>query len=307
MTAQPRAGFFRNLAYRKLAYVGTAAAIVVTGALTVAPAAQAATATEVGAANATLSLLNQERAANRLPAMGMSSALISSAHRHNLAMARANTLSHQLPGEPVFSTRISQAGVAWHAAAENVGYTTNRTAAGSESLETAMYNEVAPDNGHRLNILSTATRYVGIDVYLDSATGKLWLTEDFADVAGPAAAPAAAQISQAQLAKHNPFGGLSPSTAAMPNHKLRVVGWAIDPENKRQPLAVSVWSDGHLVGRAIVPVGRPDIEKAYRAGPNQGFNFVMAVPAGKHTIKVYATNIGLGTASTLMGTRTWVW
>jgi uncharacterized protein YkwD len=43
-----------------------------------------------------------------------------------------------------------------------------------------MYNEVAPNNGHRLNILSTRFKDVGIDVVIDTTHGKLWLTEDFA-------------------------------------------------------------------------------------------------------------------------------
>src|SRR6185437_10348747 len=146
------------------------AGVVVAGAVAARPAG-AATATEISIANSVLSSLNSERAANRLPALGMSAALISSAHRHNLWMASTNTMSHQLPGEPDFGTRIRQAGVPWHAAAENIGWTTNRTVSGANGLETTMYNEQPPNDGHRLNILSTAVHYVGIDIYLDAGTG----------------------------------------------------------------------------------------------------------------------------------------
>ncbi|HET6209366.1 MAG TPA: CAP domain-containing protein, partial [Jatrophihabitans sp.] len=139
-------------------------AVLASAALTsFAGAAQAATPTESTAALNVYHMLNAERAANHLPALGWSTALVSSARRHDLTMASANVLSHQLPGEPVFSTRISQAGVTWHAAAENIGWTTDRSSAGAMGLESAMYGERPPDDGHRLNILSTAVRYVGID------------------------------------------------------------------------------------------------------------------------------------------------
>jgi uncharacterized protein YkwD len=42
-----------------------------------------------------------------------------------------------------------------------------------------MYNEKAPNNGHRLNILSSKFRQVGVDVYLDRTHHKVWLTTDF--------------------------------------------------------------------------------------------------------------------------------
>ena len=41
-----------------------------------------------------------------------------------------------------------------------------------------MYNETPPDDGHRLNILSSSFHNVGVDVYTDS-TGKMWITCDF--------------------------------------------------------------------------------------------------------------------------------
>ncbi|HEX2901980.1 MAG TPA: CAP domain-containing protein [Jatrophihabitans sp.] len=302
MTANRAAGLSR-----KLAAVSLSALVAVTGSLLLARSAQAATSAEASAASATLALLNNERAANHLPLLAASTALVSSARRHNLAMAAANTLSHQLPGEPVFSTRISQAGVVWHSVAENIGYTTDRSAAGSQSLETSMYNEVAPNNGHRLNILSSSVRYVGVDVLIDARTGKLWLTEDFADAPGPLT-PAAAPVSQAQLAHHNPFGGMSVTASReLTGHRFHIVGWAIDPDNKFQPLYISVWSDGHFVARVAAPSSRGDIAAAFRAGWFQGFDFAVPVPTGRHTIQVFATNIGLGTSATLMGTRTWIW
>ncbi len=265
--------------------------------------ARAATTAEAGAASATLRLLNAERAANHLPALKTSSALLSSARRHNLAMAKANALSHQLPGEPAFTTRISQAGVSWHSVAENIGVTTNRSSAGAQALETAMYNEKAPNNGHRLNILSSSVRYVGIDAYIDARTGKLWLTEDFADAAGPqsAAAPAAT-VAATAVAAHNPIGALD-SISVLPGHKVRMVGWALDPDNKSIPLLVAVYYDGKYAGRYRAPVARSDVAKAYRAGLYEGYSIVLTLPAGRHTISTYAINIGIGNAAPKLGSR----
>jgi uncharacterized protein YkwD len=124
-----------------------------------------------------LSALNSERRAHGLAALTMNSDLLSSAHRHNLAMAVANTMSHQLPGEAVFSTRIANAGYRWNACAENIGWNSDMSTGGALDLEYAMYAE-GPGGGHYQNIVGQY-QDVGVDVWLDAVHHKLWLTEDF--------------------------------------------------------------------------------------------------------------------------------
>jgi uncharacterized protein YkwD len=126
-----------------------------------------------------LGLLNQERRAHGQLPIKMSWRLRISAHRHNLRMAAANTMSHQLPGEAFFATRISQTGYRWRAAGENIGWNSDISSRGLLALERAMYNEVPPNDGHRVNILSHTFRQVGIDVYYDARHHKLWFTQDF--------------------------------------------------------------------------------------------------------------------------------
>ena len=105
--------------------------------------------------------------------------LVQSAHQHNLAMSAANQLSHQLPGEADFGTRERNAGVNWTAAAENIGYSSGGNAqTEAVNLNASMFAEQPPNDGHRVNILSSNTN-IGIDVYTD-AKGTVWLTEDFA-------------------------------------------------------------------------------------------------------------------------------
>ena len=123
--------------------------------------------------------MNNERARNGVPLLRSNSYLKLSAHRHNLWMARYNTLSHQLPGELYFSARITKAGYDWWMCGENAAYNTDWTLRGAYYLERLMYNEVAPYDGHRLNILNRHYRDVGIDIYMDAAHHKMWLTQDF--------------------------------------------------------------------------------------------------------------------------------
>jgi uncharacterized protein YkwD len=130
-------------------------------------------------ANAVLEELNAERADHGLRALKMNSKLVAAAHTHNLAMAKANTLSHQLKGEAALGSRVSAAGYSWSSVGENVAYNTDRSQAGVLALQKAMYHEKPPDDGHRDNILSSKFVDVGIDVINDSAHGKVWLVTDF--------------------------------------------------------------------------------------------------------------------------------
>ncbi len=130
-------------------------------------------------ANAVLAELNSERASHGLRALKMNSKLVSAAHAHNLAMAKANTLSHQLSGEAALGSRVSAAGYRWSAVAENVAYNGSRSQAGVLAVQKAMYNEKPPNDGHRQNILNKTYVDVGIDVISDSVHGKVWLVTDF--------------------------------------------------------------------------------------------------------------------------------
>ena len=130
-------------------------------------------------AGAVLFELNSERAKHGLKALKMNSELVSAAHKHNLAMAKANTLSHQLNGEAALGSRVSAAGYRWSAVGENVAYNGRRSEDGVLAVQKAMYNEKPPNDGHRENILSKTYVDVGIDVISDSVHDKVWLVTDF--------------------------------------------------------------------------------------------------------------------------------
>ena len=71
----------------------------------------------------------------------LNSKLVSAAHTHNLAMAKANKLSHQLSGEAALGSRVSAAGYHWSAVGET-SPTTPASQSGVLAVK-AMYNESA--------------------------------------------------------------------------------------------------------------------------------------------------------------------
>jgi uncharacterized protein YkwD len=133
-----------------------------------------------------LALINQARSAAGLPPLTVTADLVASSSAHNMTMADGCGLSHQCPGEPPIGARETAAGVSWTAAGENIGEggpvpdTTAAVAQMAVGLTQDMLNERPPDDGHRLNILSTAYTHIGIAVYRDPA-GTVWLTQDFSN------------------------------------------------------------------------------------------------------------------------------
>jgi uncharacterized protein YkwD len=150
------------------------------------PSATAAPTSQQLAADQVLALINQARAQAGLPAYAFLAGLDSTAAAHNARMADGCGLSHQCPGEPPLGTRETDAGVTWTAAGENIGEggpvsdTPAATAQMAVSLTQDMLNEKPPDDGHRLNILSAAFKFIGIAVTIDGS-GTVWMTQDFAN------------------------------------------------------------------------------------------------------------------------------
>src|ERR1700749_3370824 len=101
-------------------------------------------------------------------------------------MAGGGGLSHQCPGEPGIGDRETAAGVHWTAAGENIGEggpvagTGTAIAQMAVGLTQSMLDEQPPNDGHRMNILSSTFTHIGIAVYRDSS-GTVWLTQDFSN------------------------------------------------------------------------------------------------------------------------------
>lgn len=125
-------------------------------------------------------LINHDRVSMGLPAYSWSSALAGGAHLHNLRMMAYGQLSHQCPGEPGLGTRVTNDGIAWRAAGENIGWSNYPDPQqGVLMNHQSMMAEKPPDDGHRQNILSISFNLIGVDVLVD-AHHNVWLSEDFA-------------------------------------------------------------------------------------------------------------------------------
>ncbi|GIF21709.1 hypothetical protein Ate02nite_44390 [Paractinoplanes tereljensis] len=98
-------------------------------------------------------------------------------------MAGGCGLSHQCSGEAGLGDRFTAAGVSWSSAGENIGQgnASNTEASiitAANGLTDLMLAEVAPNDGHRKNLLNTGFKRIGLAVTRD-ANGKVWFTQDF--------------------------------------------------------------------------------------------------------------------------------
>ena len=96
-------------------------------------------------------------------------------------------------------------------------------------------------------------------------------------------------------------------------NRVRVKGWAFDPDGRTRPVRVEAWIDGRRgkVGARKVALGyatlaRRDVARAHRgAGSRHGFNTVIrGVAPGKHAVRVYALNRFRGGETKYLGGKT---
>ena len=166
--------------------VALTVAVALLAAVLVAPApvAQAetvpSTSTATSWALSVYNLINKERAAHGLAPYKNYPALITVAKNHNTYMARNNMLTHQCPGELSLGARFTAAGYTpWKAIGENIGMSTAWSLSAALGVHTKMYNEIAPNDPHRRNILNTTFGSVGVHILIDVGHHRLWMTEDF--------------------------------------------------------------------------------------------------------------------------------
>jgi uncharacterized protein YkwD len=113
---------------------------------------------------------NNRRQRIGCPALRINSSLTAAARTHSARMVSSGDFSHQTPGEPYFSTRISRAGyTGWSTLAENIAWASNA----SPSEIFSMWIGSAP---HRENIDNCTFRDVGVGVVYSK--GVAWVTMD---------------------------------------------------------------------------------------------------------------------------------
>lgn len=135
-------------------------------------------------AQALFTALNDARQRAGLPTLSWSAGLGRSAAGHNRQMASANELAFRIGDEPALGVRQANQGVLGSYAAENVGSAQATDVAGALAAQQQMLTEQPPDDRRRQNLLSPLLNSVGIDVLLDPAHGRMWITQDFARLDG---------------------------------------------------------------------------------------------------------------------------
>lgn len=141
-----------------------------TGTTTTTDTTTTASSTDVSTAEAkAVELMNADRRANGLSDLKVSSSLTAVARSHAQDMVDRNFFSHTNPDGEGLTDRLSQAGISYSAAGENIAENTSVSAA-----ETSFMNS----SGHRANILNANYTTVGIGVAFDS-DGTVYVVQDF--------------------------------------------------------------------------------------------------------------------------------
>jgi uncharacterized protein YkwD len=130
-----------------------------------------------------LAHINAARTQNGLAALTLSADLSRASELHNQLMINGCGLSHQCPGEAGLGDRFTAQGVRWTSAGENIGYGSAGSSAAAittaaNGLTDSMLAEVAPNDGHRRNLLNSGFKTIGLAVDRDSK-GLVWMTQDF--------------------------------------------------------------------------------------------------------------------------------
>jgi uncharacterized protein YkwD len=124
-----------------------------------------------GAERVLLDSVNHERRAQGLPALRWNEALADAAQRHAQEMARQDSVSHTLPGEPSLASRATKAGARFSWISENIVQSTSVAGAHEQFMKSP---------NHRANILDGDMDSVGIGIA--ERHGQVFVVEDFAKI-----------------------------------------------------------------------------------------------------------------------------
>jgi uncharacterized protein YkwD len=124
-----------------------------------------------GAERVLLDSVNHERRAQGLPALRWNEALADAAQRHAQEMARQDSVSHTLPGEPSLASRATKAGARFSWISENIVQSTSVAGAHEQFMKSP---------NHRANILDVDMDSVGIGIA--ERHGQVFVVEDFAKI-----------------------------------------------------------------------------------------------------------------------------
>lgn len=166
-------------------WIGAAASLT-----THRPIAQAISATQTAAtqgattasdfATRVIARTNMYRTEHGCPALARNATLMQTAQQHSADMAAHDFVGHNSSSGATIGDRIKAAGYTYTLVAENIAWGQKTP----EEVVDLWFNEAAPNDAHRKNILNCQLRDIGVGyVYLASDPGKItshtYWTEDF--------------------------------------------------------------------------------------------------------------------------------
>ena len=123
-----------------------------------------------------ITLINQERAAEGLPALTKNSKLTTAARRHSTDMACTDTWSHTGSDGSAPWDRVSDAGYSWSRVTENIAASTSQYFSPASVVNLWMNSP-----GHKANILDPNVIHIGVGFrYYDNGGYDAYYTADFA-------------------------------------------------------------------------------------------------------------------------------
>jgi uncharacterized protein YkwD len=123
-----------------------------------------------------ITLVNRDRQqTGNLPALRENVNLDWAARKHSIVMASTSVMSHAGWDTEIHDSNYVVGAPGW--TGQNIAYMTG--AFSPSTIESMFFNEVPPNDGHRLNILSTNYHNIGIGCMVNNSTGAYWWAQDF--------------------------------------------------------------------------------------------------------------------------------
>jgi len=126
--------------------------------------------------SAMITLVNRDRQqTGGLPALTENTNLDWAARKHSVMMASTSNLTHDGWDTEIYDSHYVVGAPGW--TGQNIAYMTGGYS--PDTIESMFFNELPPNDGHRLNILSINYHHVGIGCIVNNATHAYWWSQDF--------------------------------------------------------------------------------------------------------------------------------
>jgi uncharacterized protein YkwD len=128
------------------------------------------------ARTAMIALVNRDRRqTGNLPPLAENTNLDWAARKHSVMMASTSDMTHNGWDTEIRESRYAVGAPGW--TGQNIAYMTGGFA--PATIESMFFNEVPPDDGHRLNILSANYHNIGVGCIVNNSTRAYWWSQDF--------------------------------------------------------------------------------------------------------------------------------